>query len=490
MLIRFPGSTSIAPSAKDKLSGSLPPAPSTNREAWQLLKKHAVTLPGAAVMADSTISRMIHAIPAVIVPQLAPRCVTPAARIGLLAAGLALPMVLRPIRSVFGGASLDLFCARFMKAEEKALTDRMAGQARLWKAPKVAANVQQQLLSGNHQLACQVAATLGQAVRLAVDIGLGVVTFTSGAFASPTLMAVVIGLQVYPVVMQMLFRAARVSVAGRVTAAERKYQEHLARYWDNVLIGPPEARTLWQAGYSHNIDEMRRARFKCSIVNQAISLVEDFPANLQSIAQGLPYFSTRVLGESYKLISDDTMNRFIGLHFGVSSLTSASYLASSFNSISQMLQNRKDMQLDIEACPPLTTMIQVDNMTMRRDGTSLESAAVLKNLDILLQPGHTTLRAPNGSGKTAFMSQCRQHFGDKSLFVPAAHTLDFGLEKGSTGQTVMRILRHIDAMERLPAILLLDEWDANLDSTNQAIAQAMIERWSKTTSVVDVRNRD
>lgn len=487
----------ISPAASPKRSVSPAAAPkpgqdrlpSANREAWRLLKKHAVTLPGVAVMAESAVSRMVTALPAVIVPKLASRCVTPAARMGLLAVGLGLPVALQPVTSIASRAALDLFCTRFMVAEEKTLTQKMAGQARLWKAPKVAAGAQQQLMRGNFELGAQIAMTLGQALQLGVDIGLGVLTLSSGGLASPALLCVVVGMQVFPVVVKALCRKARVRCEARVVAAERDLQEHLSRYWDNIIIGTPASRAAWQTGYDRHIDTARRARFTTNAVNQVASFVERLPTTATTLAMDLPYFSSRVLGESYQLVSDETFSNYMSLRFGVSSLRSAFHLVGAFTELNQTLQVRGKMQSDVEAAVPLVSMIQPDTMLMVRNGAALEPAFVLHHLDALKSPGRTTVRAPNGTGKTAFLSLCRQHFGDDALFLPAAHTLDFGLPQGSTGQTVMRILSHIDSMPSKPALLLLDEWDANLDTDNQALAQAMIERWSTTTSVVEVRNK-
>ena len=59
----------------------------------------------------------------------------------------------------------------------------------------------------------------------------------------------------------------------------------------------------------------------------------------------------------------------------------------------------------------------------------------------------------------------------------------------SSGERQLRsleeIVRHTDA-----AIYLLDEWDANLDSSNRAMADALVEQLAQRARVVEISHRD
>lgn len=57
----------------------------------------------------------------------------------------------------------------------------------------------------------------------------------------------------------------------------------------------------------------------------------------------------------------------------------------------------------------------------------------------------------------------------------------------STGEN---LLLHIEFIKRIPEkVVLLDEWDANLDQTNLSVLDEQIEILSKTKMVLEVRHR-
>lgn len=58
----------------------------------------------------------------------------------------------------------------------------------------------------------------------------------------------------------------------------------------------------------------------------------------------------------------------------------------------------------------------------------------------------------------------------------------------STGQTQLEHLRNSFSNSRV-SIILLDEWDANLDEYNISIINNLIEHYSKDKLIIEVRHR-
>ena len=59
----------------------------------------------------------------------------------------------------------------------------------------------------------------------------------------------------------------------------------------------------------------------------------------------------------------------------------------------------------------------------------------------------------------------------------------------SSGERQLQVLREIIAHTRAP-IYLLDEWDANLDAGNRAVAAQLVEELASRARVIEVSHRD
>ncbi len=59
----------------------------------------------------------------------------------------------------------------------------------------------------------------------------------------------------------------------------------------------------------------------------------------------------------------------------------------------------------------------------------------------------------------------------------------------SSGERQMKSLQEIVTYTDAP-IYLLDEWDANLDTENRAIADGLVEALSRRARVVEISHRD
>ena len=128
--------------------------------------------------------------------------------------------------------------------------------------------------------------------------------------------------------------------------------------------------------------------------------------------------------------------------------------------------------------------IAADRIQLTRNERPLAVGALLEDATLLGARGLWTVRAPNGSGKTTLFTWLKAQHGDRALFLPAHHQLLFGGPPGSSGETVARIMANLDAMPKRPSLILMDEWDANLDPERRAEGAQRIARWAETSVVV------
>jgi ABC-type multidrug transport system ATPase subunit len=125
------------------------------------------------------------------------------------------------------------------------------------------------------------------------------------------------------------------------------------------------------------------------------------------------------------------------------------------------------------------------------------------------------VRGGNGSGKSTLLAALKSRIKNIAYYFPTTDRLAFGFataapppaeqdedEEGepataapqrsrgfSSGERQLRslqeIVQHTDAK-----IYLLDEWDANLDASNRAVAEALVEQLASRARVVEVSHRD
>jgi ABC-type transport system involved in cytochrome bd biosynthesis fused ATPase/permease subunit len=84
----------------------------------------------------------------------------------------------------------------------------------------------------------------------------------------------------------------------------------------------------------------------------------------------------------------------------------------------------------------------------------------------------------------------KNSLSDRAFFLPTQNQLSFISEtnKYSTGESLRN--RLIEILERVDVdVLLLDEWDANLDKENQERLSLLIDQLAEKKCVIEVRHR-
>lgn len=102
-----------------------------------------------------------------------------------------------------------------------------------------------------------------------------------------------------------------------------------------------------------------------------------------------------------------------------------------------------------------------------------------------ISSGRYTVTGLNGSGKSSLLKIIKGSIDDSLLITPETSfmNLDGGL---STGQTKIRELENV--LSLYPPVLMLDEWDANLDDDNFRKIDQVLELASNQVVVIEVRH--
>lgn len=116
----------------------------------------------------------------------------------------------------------------------------------------------------------------------------------------------------------------------------------------------------------------------------------------------------------------------------------------------------------------------------------------IQEIEMLVQnkkSGRLVIRGKNGSGKSTLLLYLNQTLPN-SFYLPASPLLEIGKELGveSTGE---RVLKHLEFVRQQDTpILLLDEWDANLDADNRARLEQELNSISQGKLIIEVRHRN
>jgi len=110
------------------------------------------------------------------------------------------------------------------------------------------------------------------------------------------------------------------------------------------------------------------------------------------------------------------------------------------------------------------------------------------------ETGRITIKGSNGSGKSTLLCLLKEILDDKAFYLPASSMLVFEDTKKanlSSGQKVKRQLNELLGvlLNQPDKIVLLDEWDANLDQSSAQDISNQIDQLSKTNLIFEVRHK-
>lgn len=146
--------------------------------------------------------------------------------------------------------------------------------------------------------------------------------------------------------------------------------------------------------------------------------------------------------------------------------------------------------LELPASGDLHQRIRWEKIQVSVDQISQNICSVEDLLVLADQPGRITLRGDNGAGKSSLLMLLHRHLNGKSFYLPAQHHLEF--ESNAHGKSMGQGLRaRFDELKSkgVEGVLLLDEWDANLDAANQTEISKAIDALAANRCVIEVRHR-
>ncbi len=319
------------------------------------------------------------------------------------------------------------------------------------------------------------------------------------SIAVEPLFAVSYGLSVTVVfiIMKMNRRAQRFLTQKALTARIELGQSLLAA-WDNVLLGNRYNFGLWQEKTGQRVNRCLQRNVDLERFDQLmaifVSLITCIPTLIVVVYFFLRHKSDLVMLSSF-VVTLPLL--FMVLSYTYITLTLAfrwSMHRSKLNSIYRAIQASKDAHKTLEKKVKWPKILFSDAIVTPDDHMSLKAPIPLRSHeDILIHttnPGRITIRGENGAGKSTALMLVKNALGDRAFFLPTHNQLSFVSEtnKYSTGESLKKRLMEISEKVDVD-VLLLDEWDANLDKENQEKLSALIDEFSVRKCIIEVRHR-
>lgn len=125
------------------------------------------------------------------------------------------------------------------------------------------------------------------------------------------------------------------------------------------------------------------------------------------------------------------------------------------------------------------------------NGQAFEKYSVFSDFLKNFLYGRFTITGDNGSGKTTMLYKLLEEYKDKAIFIPTSPKYlewETKINNLSTGEQLYNIMIN-EVKNCNEDIILLDEWDANLDKNKMILIDQLIDDISSRKVVIEVRHR-
>lgn len=252
---------------------------------------------------------------------------------------------------------------------------------------------------------------------------------------------------------------------------------YLLQAWDNIFFNNKLSIKNYQQGFAATFKDAKEKSVESARCSEAL-------ISILTLASALPVFvvifwiiikEPIATGSLAALLV--TIPRQLNLLTTFRSLFQAFASLIAFESKFQILD--KNAELKIEDLAPRVSMSEIS--------LGIDSTDVLQALNTMNQ-GRLTVRGRNGSGKSTLLLMLNMELKD-SFYLPT-HPQFVSENISPHESTGQKLLRHLKLIEKSEAnVVLLDEWDANLDEANLHLVDKFITSLSQHKVVIEVRHR-
>jgi ABC-type bacteriocin/lantibiotic exporter with double-glycine peptidase domain len=261
-------------------------------------------------------------------------------------------------------------------------------------------------------------------------------------------------------------------------------------FWDNVVLGNVYNLKFWKKNTDERIERSVKDNVSASAFRELISIGISLATFLPSLVVAA-YGMYRHAGNSVALAAFLVImpRLFLILSYTYNLL----YLVTQFGAMKTRVKTILNVVETQESSGPSSYAPRIDWQSIQihgRDQINGNAVSLDAIKGMLQKPGRITIRGKNGSGKSSLLLELKRVFKEDAFYLPSQNHLhfSFGEVDRSTGELLKEQLEEIHKNVD-SKIILLDEWDANLDGMNQNQLSQLIDQIAQTKCVVEVRHR-
>lgn len=273
-------------------------------------------------------------------------------------------------------------------------------------------------------------------------------------------------------------------IEGMAVAVELKFIDYsalLAKAWNNLSLKNKINTQAWQQTLEKESTGYYKSAMRLQVIKQAIN----------GLLAAVALLPTAYL--IFHIVFNGSDNAAV-IAAIIVNLTRIFTILSALNSLLHLLIEFPVMNAHLKVLFSVDDFVDKQISSIPYGAISLNGQPVKDYKAVMemlgsVSCGRYTLRGGNGSGKSTLLYYLKELLGDKAILMPAGHNLlMWGIDNNdlSTGQLALQTITQVYAQQE--KILLLDEWDANLDSVNKSEIDALLEKISATKIVIEVRH--
>ena len=256
--------------------------------------------------------------------------------------------------------------------------------------------------------------------------------------------------------------------------------------WDNIVIGNQWNFKLWKNSLKSTLVDTRLKQTKLVLSVEVLSGITTL-VSLAPVVAVVVYLLLWRSDWTSAAVLVATLPRQIQTIQNISTMVQMSFQWASVRSRLDCLSESVRLQAD----KVLYGTIDWTQLKIQKNNEILPLSRTDDFMKHLLLPGRITISGKNGCGKSTLLSQVKELLQDRAVYLPPHSDLYFLSTQNQNFSTGTKILHAFDEIQKTikDGVLLLDEWDANLDPDRMKELSVKIDKLSENNSIVEIRHR-
>ncbi len=258
--------------------------------------------------------------------------------------------------------------------------------------------------------------------------------------------------------------------------------------WDSILIGNRLNIHLWKNYFIDKHKNANKSALKSVFFSELTTIISMFLILF-------PVFGTLVWLIYQNRGNEVFLSMLIATFYSNLLITRSMWriviLLTSWNSLKTRLEGLKSALIITE--PINVGTISWNRVKAEKDNMiiNIDSLNSIQEITQNYSPGRITLRGDNGTGKSSLLALIKEQLSEKAFLLPPHSDMFFEFSSNkslSTGEKIIGSLDEIKKSGKLQ-LLLLDEWDANLDKNHIVNISEKLSELAKEICIIEVRHR-